>query len=206
MQQRVGQAVAAIYGRSQVEILLEPPRVAVAAVGPAKGPADAPVTIIEFSDFQCPYCKRALPTLSQLLEKYPEKIRVVYRHLPLEGIHPRARPAAAASVCAEDQGRFWDYHDLVFENNRALEDADLESYAGRAGLDVESFKQCIADGRHRERIDADIEAATQAGITGTPAFVVNGIVMRGAKPLDDFAVVIDAELARAAGGESPPAG
>src|SRR5215471_2333024 len=114
--------------KAQVKVLLVEPRFDVAADGPSKGPADARVTIIEFSDFQCPYCQRAVSTMKQVLEKYPSDVRLVYRHLPLESIHPFARGAAEAAVCADQQGQFWAFHDKLFENNRALSADDLKRY------------------------------------------------------------------------------
>ena len=181
--------------RADVKVLLVEPRFDVAADGPSKGPADARITIVEFSDFQCPYCQRAMGTIQQVLEKYPADVRLVYRHLPLESIHPHARAAAEASFCADAQGKFWAYHDKLFENNRALEPADLARYAAELGLDPKAFEACLADAKTREKVDADLAAARTAGITGTPAFVVNGRLLSGAQPAQNFFEVIDEELA-----------
>jgi protein-disulfide isomerase len=193
---REHEARAALVAGAEVEVLLEPPRVAVQPVGPSLGPDDAPVTIVAFSDYQCPFCKRAEPVMEQLLERYPEELRLVYRNLPLETIHPRARAAAEASVCAAEQGRFHVYHATLFENQRALSDEDLLRYAESAGLDAGAFRAC----REREDVKAlvqrDVDAARAVGINGTPAFFVNGIPLSGARPLDDFVRVIDGELAR----------
>jgi protein-disulfide isomerase len=182
--------------RASVTVHMEAPRFEVAAEGPAKGPADAPVTIVEFSDFQCPYCQRSAGTVEQILEKYPDQVRVVYRHLPLERIHSRARAAAEAAACADDQEQFWPYHDKLFANNRALERDDLIRYAGELGRDEEAFSQCFDDGRFRDKVNADLAAAQKIGITGTPAFVVNGVLLSGARPAEDFYRVIEAELER----------
>jgi len=179
-----------------VDVLLEIPRVEVEPVGPARGPDDAPVTIVEFSDFQCPFCRRARPVVERILETYPDRVRLVYRHLPLESIHPRARPAAEAAACASEQGRFWEYHDLLFDAPDGLEDDALEGYAEKLGLDLEAFRSCLAEGRGREVVDRDLEAAVSAGISGTPAFVINGILLSGAQPFEEFRQVIDRELAR----------
>jgi protein-disulfide isomerase len=176
-------------------VLLKPARTEVAAIGPSQGPDDAPITIIEFSDFECPYCKRVVPTLHQIVEKYPEQVRIVFRHLPLDGIHARARPAAEASACADKQDKFWEFHDILFENNEALSDEDFAKYAGDAGLDVEAFNECVADREFQTAVQNDAEAAAALGLRGTPAFFVNGISMRGAKPIGDFVRVIDTELA-----------
>ena len=136
-----------------------------------------------------------LPVLRELRERYPEQVRIVYRHLPLESIHPRARAAAEASVCAEAQGRFWPYHDLVFEDPKALDDDDLRRHAEAAGLDMEPYDACIAGDAQRARVSADIEAARSAGISGTPAFLVNGVLLSGAQPIEAFERLIQRELA-----------
>jgi protein-disulfide isomerase len=185
-------------------VLLEPARIEVEAVGPSKGPDDAAVTIVEFSDFQCPYCQRAVPTIEQILEKYPTQVRIVFRHLPLDTIHDRAKPAAVASHCAGNQDKFWDYHDVLFDNNRALSDEDLERYAADMGLDMEAFKQCVSDPESHQIVDNDAVAAASLGLTGTPAFFVNGIPLTGAQPLEKFSAIIDEELARPTGESSAP--
>jgi protein-disulfide isomerase len=185
-------------------VLLEPARIEVEAVGPARGPDDAAVTIIEFSDFQCPYCQRAVPTIDQILEKYPTQVRVVFRHLPLDTIHDRAQPAAEAAVCAGNQEKFWDYHDVLFANNRALSDEDLERYAAEMGLEMEAFKRCVSERESQAVVDIDAAAAEALGLTGTPAFFVNGIPMTGAQPLEKFSAIIDEELARQTAAASAP--
>jgi len=189
--------------RAKVEVLLTAPRYDVAAEGPSKGPADARITIVEFSDFQCPYCQRALATVDEVLAKYPEDVRLVYRHLPLDRIHPNARGAAEAAACAEEQGQFWAYHDRLFQNNRALGKEDLLRYATDAGLDATRFQACFDERRFKDKVEADLQAARAVGISGTPAFVVNGILLSGAQPAEEFYKVIDQEIARpAASGEA----
>lgn len=195
--------------RATVEVHLKAPRYEVAAEGPSKGPADARITIVEFSDFQCPYCQRAAATVEAVLAKYPEDVRFVYRHLPLDRIHPNARGAAEAAACADEQGQFWAYHDKLFENNRALGKEDLLRYATDAGLDAARFQACFDERRFKDKVEADLQAARAVGISGTPAFVVNGILLSGAQPAEAFYKVIDQELARpaaagAAGGSPPP--
>jgi protein-disulfide isomerase len=185
--------------QAAVGIQLEPPRFEVAALGPSRGPSEATVTIVEFSDFQCPYCRRAGAILDELLERYPDDVRVVYRHMPLESIHPRARPAAVASLCAEQQGLFWEFHDAVFAGPNPLEDADLLQLATGIGADLEAFDACRASGSHEARVDADVAAARELGITGTPAFLVNGVMLRGAQPVAAFERIIEHELALARG-------
>jgi protein-disulfide isomerase len=194
----VEKLLAGLRERAAVEVSFEAPRIQVAAIGPALGPENAPVTIVEFSDFQCPFCARAGPIVKQIVARYPEQVRVVYRHFPLDSIHPRARPAAEAAACAGDQGRFWEYHDKLFAHAKALEDADLERYAGELGLDVAVFKACRAEGKHREAVERDVQDARSAGITGTPSFFVNGRMLGGAQPLEKFVELIEAELAQPA--------
>jgi protein-disulfide isomerase len=184
--------------RAKVAIHLSPPRFDVAAEGPSKGPADARITIVEFSDFQCPYCQRAVATMQQVLAKYPSDVRLVYRHLPLDRIHPHARGAAEASACADEQGQFWPYHDKLFQNNRALGKENLLRYAAEVGLDAPRFQGCLDERRFKDKVESDLQAARKIGISGTPAFVVNGVLLSGAQPADEFYQVIDAELAKPA--------
>jgi protein-disulfide isomerase len=185
--------VASLREKSGVAIKLQAPRVNVAAEGPARGRADAPVTIIEFSDYQCPFCKRVEPTVEAVLKKYPDQVRFVFRHFPLEQIHPRARPAAEAALCANDQGKFWEFHEKVFAGS-GLEEANLVEYASAVGLDADKFKACVAERKFKDQVDADMKAGREAGVSGTPAFFVNGIMMSGAKPVEEFAEVIEREL------------
>jgi len=187
---------------ANVTILLERPKVQVAADGPAKGPADAAVTIIEFSDFQCPLCSRALPVLDELMKRYPNDLRIVYRHMPLDRIHPRSRAAAEASLCAEEQNGFWAFHDLLFANPKTLEDEDLKRFAAEAKLDVAAWEECVSGGKFKSKVEADVEAARGIGVTGTPAFVINGVLLSGARPVEDFVPVIEAALKEQKGGES----
>jgi protein-disulfide isomerase len=188
--------------RAKVEVHLAPPRFDVAAEGPSKGPADAKVTIVEFSDFQCPYCARSVATIDQVLAKYPADVRLVYRHLPLDSIHPHARGAAEASACAEEQGLFWPYHDKLFQNNKKLAKEDLLRYAGEAGLDAAKFQVCVEERRFQAKVESDLQAARAVGISGTPAFVVNGVLLSGAQPAEEFYPVIDAALAKSAAPEA----
>jgi protein-disulfide isomerase len=182
--------------RTPVTVTLEPPRVQMADGGhPARGPANAPVEMIEFSDFQCPFCQRANPTVEQVLKTYGDRIRFVYRHFPLPS-HPNARPSAEAAQCAEEQGKFWEYHDRLFANSAKLTDADLKAHAASVGLDAASFNACFDGHQQKARVDADIAAGEAAGVNGTPAFFINGRAIDGAQPYDVFKRVIDDELAR----------
>jgi protein-disulfide isomerase len=182
--------------KTPVRILLDAPRVTIATAGrPSKGPADAPIELIEFSDFQCPFCGRAFPIVKQVMAAYGDRIRLIYRHYPLP-IHPRARPAAEAAACAADQGKFWEYHDRLFQNQDKLEDADLKAHAVAVGLDATKFDACYDAKAHKADVDADIQAGNDAGVTGTPAFFINGRLLSGAQPFEAFKKVIDEELAR----------
>jgi protein-disulfide isomerase len=182
---------------TEITLALEPPRIDVAADGPSLGPDDAPITIVEFSDFQCPFCKRAEPTLHELVARYPDQVRLVYRHFPLDSIHPLARPAAEAAACADEQGKFWEFQKLIWDATPDLGPEKLAGMAETAGLDADAFGTCIGEGRFRELVEADLEAGQKAGVNGTPAFFVNGIPLSGARSLEDFVRVIESELARA---------
>jgi len=195
-EQRVGAILIELREQTDAEILLEPARVEVEAIGPFKGPDDAVVTIIEFSDFQCPYCQRVVPTIDQIVAKYPTQVRFVFRNLPLDRIHSRARAAAEAAACADKQGDFWGYHDLIFATPKALTDEDLERYATELGLESAAFSQCVQNRETRSIVDADVAAAESLQISGTPSFLVNGIPMHGAQGLENFSEIIDAEIAR----------
>lgn len=177
-----------------VRILLEVPRITVAARGNSRGPENAPVTIIEFSDYQCPFCQKVHPTLNEVLAKYPEQVRLVYRHFAIAS-HARAKPAAHAAECAGAQGKFWEYHELIFANTSALTDADLEKFAKTAGLDLKEYRRCMKENRFSNKIDQDLADAEAVGIEGTPTFVINGRVLTGAKPYKEFERIIEEELA-----------
>ena len=151
---------------------------------PAKGKADAKVTIVEFSDFECPYCSRAVSGVEKLVESYPDDVRVVFMHFPL-GMHPRALPAAIASQCANQQGKFWSYHDKLFENQAQLTDEKFEAHAKEAGLDVEKFKACVGDPKTEAFVKKDMAQGTEAGVEGTPSFFINGEPYSGGVPTPD---------------------
>jgi protein-disulfide isomerase len=180
---------------AKVEILLQRPRTQIAATGPARGPDDAPVTIVEFSDYQCPFCRRAEPTVKQVLEQYEGKVRFVFRHFPLDRIHPQARGASEAAPCAAAQGKLWEYHAELFAENVQLDRAGLDSVATKTGLDAAAFKACVDERKTQALVEADVKDGEAAGVSGTPAFFINGIPLRGALPLEEFRKVIDEELA-----------
>ena len=180
--------------KTPVRVMLEPPRQNVAAAnGPAKGSASAPIEMIEFSDFQCPFCLRADPTVRQVLSTYGDRIRFVYRHYPLPN-HPNARPAAEAAACAGEQDKFWAYHDKLFAEQGRLQDADLKQNAAALGLDTSKFAACVDGHKSKAKVDEDIEAGREAGVDGTPAFFINGRALSGAQPFETFKRIIDEEL------------
>jgi protein-disulfide isomerase len=195
MQAARRQYLDTLKAKVPVTTSLEPPRQKVAAAGrPTRGPSTAPVEVIEFSDFQCPYCLRANPIVTQVLNAYGDKIKFTYRHYPL-GNHPDARPAAEASECADDQGKFWPYHDRLFATPNRLSADDLKQDAAALGLDAAQFNACIDGHKHKADIDADVAAGDEAGVDGTPAFFINGRMISGAQPFDVFKRIIDEELA-----------
>jgi protein-disulfide isomerase len=162
---------------------------------PSFGPADAKITIVEFSDFQCPFCRRFHDeTYKPLLDAYPGQIRFVYRNLPLTSIHPNAMPAAIASLCANDQNAYWDFHEKLFDND-TLDETTYVQYATDLGLDVEKFKTCLTSGSHDEFIKQDMDFSLGLGVQSTPTFFVNGLALIGAQPLSSFKQLIDKELA-----------
>ncbi|MBM4426043.1 MAG: DsbA family protein [Chloroflexi bacterium] len=162
---------------------------------PSFGPDDAPITIVEFSDFQCPFCRRFHEqTYQALLDAYPGQIRFVYRNLPLTSIHPDAMPAAVASLCANDQNVYWDFHEKLFSSDAFGRDVYVQ-YATDLGIDVEEFTACLDSGKHDDFIDQDMQYAFSIGVQSTPTFFINGLALVGAQPLPNFQQLIDQELA-----------
>jgi protein-disulfide isomerase len=181
---------------ARVAVHLEAPRSAVAipAGTPSTGPASAPVTIVEFTDYQCPYCHRAQGVIEQVLSRYSGRVRLVHLDFPLDG-HPAAFPAARATRCAAEQGRFWEYHRNLMTAPGPFDAADFAARAAALGLDVRSFGACLASGRHDSAIRASLQEGQELGVSGTPAYFINGRMLSGARPMESFAEVIDAELA-----------
>jgi protein-disulfide isomerase len=161
---------------------------------PGLGPESAQIQIVEWSDFQCPFCGRVWPTLQQVQREYGDRVRIVFKHLPLR-IHPKAPAAHAAAEAAHRQGRFWDMHNRIFANQAELAPEKYEAYAQEIGLDLERFKKDVASAEVKQRIDADARQAEQFGISGTPSFFINGRYLSGAQPYEEFKKRIDAELA-----------
>ena len=161
----------------------------------ALGPADAPITIVEFSDYECPFCRRWYAEVYKpLLAAYPGKIRFVYRNLPLTSIHPDALAAAEAAMCAGEQDVYWKYHDKLFSSESLGNNVYLQ-YAQDLGLNMTTFKACLEDHKYRKTVETDSDFAINLGISSTPTFFINGLAIVGAQPLDVFKQVIKKELA-----------
>ena len=186
--------IAELKKKYPTSVALKPPVVDVAAAGrPERGPKNASVTIIEFSDYQCPFCQKAEDVVDQVMKTYADKVRLVYRDYPLP-FHPNARPASEAAACANAQGKFWEYHAKLFHGD-GLEPEKLKTYADQVGLDRKKFDDCLEKKPFKAEIDKDVKDGEKAGVTGTPAFFINGRMLSGAQPFEKFKEVIDDELA-----------
>lgn len=182
--------------QADVQIFLQPPREQI-SYDPhrVRGGAGTPVVIVEFADFQCPFCRGVESTLHQLLAKYPGRVSLAYRDFPLSEIHPLAEQAAEASRCAEDQGKFWPYHDLLMSNPPRLDPPSLLADAGSLGLDQKQFSACLSSGKYKTAVGLDRDAGVSLGVEGTPTFFINGTEVSGAQPVDVFEKAIDEQLA-----------
>ena len=196
-QERRGQFLNELSAKNEVKILLDPPRATVTLrpTAPIVGPANAPITIVEWSDYQCPFCKRAHPTVEQVLKEYKDQVRFTYLDYPLP-FHQLAMPAAIAVHCAEDQGKFWEYHKNLFEAAGDLSPADLTKRAADIGLDGPKFQACTDAKSHESLIKTNSDDGAALGVTGTPAFFINGRMLVGAQPIDAFRELINDELSR----------
>lgn len=188
-------ALARLQSKAHIEVLLDEPKVTVSLAGAApvsKGSDNAKVTVVEFADFECPYCRGAAPILASVARDYAKDVRVVFKNLPLQG-HRQAFPAARAAVCAAEQGRFWEYHDALFAA-QSLAPERLNAMAAEIGLDAGMFADCVTAQRSSDAVVNDIQEAKRLGITGTPAFIVNGAVIAGAVTSEQLRRIIDREL------------
>jgi len=181
---------------AEVSVFLRPPKVDV-TYDPARfrGSAAAPVVIVEFSDFQCPFCRRAYGTIQSLLNKYGSKIAHGYRDFPLDELHPQARKAAEAARCAAEQGKFWQYYQLLFENFGRLDRDTLLAHARTVGIAPDVFTTCLDSGKYAAAVEKDVQEGQRLGVNSTPVFFINGIMFSGAQPASDFEKIINAELA-----------
>ena len=182
--QAVGTSVANGSGEADVETEDDP----------SIGSHEAVLTIVEFGDFGCPYCGRASYSVRRLASKYGDQVRVIYRDFPVTDIHPQAQLAAEAAECAHEQGKFWEYHDKLFQNQDDFDYEDLGNYARQVGLDVDSFADCLAEERYRDEVTEDFAAGVAAGVKGTPTFFFNGTRVQGAIPDELFEMIVEAYL------------
>jgi protein-disulfide isomerase len=199
-QSRVSEArrrfVSGLRTAAGVKILLEPPRVIVDTAGaPLKGSPSAPVTIVEFSDFQCPYCREATQTLKRLEQQYGNKVRVVFRDFPLP-MHKDAPKASEAAACANEQGQFWPMHDKLFENQSSLQVPDLKRRAADIGLNTSRFDDCLDSGKYAGEWQRNRAIGQRYGVSATPTFFINGRMVLGALPFQAFTEIVDDELGR----------
>jgi protein-disulfide isomerase len=178
-----------------LSVRLERPRfkVKAAPTDPARGASKALVEIIEYSDFECLYCRRLRPILDELTARYKDQVRLVFKNFPLQS-HPSARGAAEAALCAHDQGQFWQYHDKLFANAESLAANDLARYAAELGLDATQFAECVRSGTHRARVATDIEDGAREGVALTPTMFVNGRIVTGVMPLEALDRIVREEL------------
>ena len=159
-----------------------------------RGNKNAPVTIVEYSDYQCPYCSRHHATLKKIMESYPNLVKWEYKHFPLDSMHPYARITAEGAECAGDQGKFWAYSDLLYENQKSIKNEIIPQLAEQLGLDMDEFTSCISSGKYKEKIANDLTEGQKRGVKGTPGNFVNGIELKGAVPFEQVKAAIDKEL------------
>jgi protein-disulfide isomerase len=164
--------------------------------GFARGAKDAAVTLVEFSDFQCPFCQAAVATINQLMAQYAGKIKLIFRDFPIPNLHPLAPKAHEAARCAAEQDKFWEYHDLLFERSPRLAPAELKQYARDLKLNGEDFDKCFDAGKYQAAIASDVQDATRLGASGTPTFFINGLMIVGAQPISTFQKIIDGEMTK----------
>ena len=200
VRQRHDAAYAAFIGQLRkdykVETYLEPLRSPVSTQGfPVRGPAAAPVTIVEFSDFECPYCANLFPTLKRVEANYGERVRIVYRQFPLTDLHPHAQKAAEASLCANEQQKFWEMHDSIFLDRNLDVDA-LKQKAAALKLDTRTFNTCLDTAKYADAVAKDVQEGSTFGVSGAPAIFINGRFLNGAQPYEEIARIIDEELRR----------
>jgi protein-disulfide isomerase len=196
-----------IYGLQKqfpVKVFLDPVRTDIVTAGyPSHGPDNAPVTIVEFADFECPFCGGLFKTLKTIEKSYPDKVRFVYRQFPLTSMHPHAQKAAEASLCANDQNRFWEFYDSMFGNQENLTVDDLKKRALDMKLNTAAFNTCLDSGAKVGAVAKDVEEGRAAGVSGTPAMFINGRFLGGNQPYADIREVIEDELQRRAQTKEP---
>lgn len=200
-QEMIQAYIGQLTAKSPVELYFDKPKMQVNVdfgKGPMMGGEKASVAIVEFSDFQCPYCARAADTIGEVKKKYGNKVKITFRHFPLPN-HKEARPASEASMCINEQSsqKFWKFHDLLFKNQDKMDTANLEKYAKDVGADTKKFKECFDSKKFASFVQSDLEYGEKIGVRSTPTFFINGQLMSGALPIEQFSDVIDDELAAA---------
>jgi len=186
-----------LQSKSKVAVYLAPPptfRADVEPEGPSRGAGDAPVSIVEFEDFQCPFCKKAYETLERLLVRYKDKVRIVHRDFPLQPLHPAAWMTHEAGRCAEEQGKFWEFRDLLYKNAPSADRERLNRYVSQLGMNPSNFENCMESRKFRAVVQQDEDEGKRLGVEGTPTFFINGRPLSGAQPESEFVRMIDEEL------------
>lgn len=186
-----------LMAKADIDVFIQRPRVEVATGnGPSKGSKNAPIVIVEFTDYQCPFCARARPNLNQAIADYKDEIFYSVRNFPLD-FHAQAKKAAEASLCANDQKKYWEYSDKLWENQKALDVANLKKFASELKLDTKQFDECLDSNKYAAEVNQDQQDGMKAGVSGTPAFFINGQMVTGAQPPEAFKKVIESELRNA---------
>lgn len=195
LQQHQQAFVRELRKQAGVKVRLKPPAVNINLEGaPVRGSVNAPVTIVEFSDFQCPYCARVQAELAKVTEVYKDQVKIVFKDYPLTNIHPHAQKAAEAARCAGEQGKYWEYHDILFANHSTFTPDDFKHYATTLQLDATQFATCLDSGKYASAVNQDLAEGTRVGVSGTPAFFVNGRFLSGAQPFSAFQQAIEEAL------------
>jgi protein-disulfide isomerase len=198
LQNRRAALVARLRQQSRIALHLKAPavfRVDLNVAGaPSRGPDNAPVTVVKFEDFHCPFCKEAQRTLAEITARYGDRVRIVHKDSPIDSLHPQASRAHLAARCAHEQGKFWAYHDALYGAAPQVSPEHLKGLAELAGVELAQFETCLADNKYAAAVENDIAEGTKAGVTGTPAFFINGRLISGAQPLEQFVRVIEAEF------------
>ncbi len=197
----VGKLLEDLKEKAEVQVAIEAPELPRLEVSvdddEPRGPADAPITIVEFADYECPYCKRGYDVMSKVMDEYEGKVRWVFRDYPLS-FHKNAISYAVAANCAGAQGKFWEMHDAILDNQKAIKKDGIEGQAEKLGLEMGAWKTCTKDEAQKKEVMADMTDGAALGVTGTPAFFINGIMISGAQPFENFKDIIDRELEQGA--------
>ena len=189
-----GALIAKLKKKADIEVLISVPRTKIDEGDfPAKGPKDAPIRLVEFTDYECPFCGKARPTVTKVMEEYKGKIRYVLRDFPLS-FHKNSLKAHEAAHCADDQGKYWDLNQKIWENQHAITLDDLKKYAKEVKLKTKNFDECLDSGKYSKKVAESLAYGQTVGVSGTPAFFINGRMISGARPFEAFKEIIDDEL------------